>query len=282
MGAIINPIKNKGWAVSASGLTITGKVEKYLTYADLLAITETPPFLAIVVDATGDSTVNTGSALYMSKIEEDESITWIKLYETELMDRDLGVALTWSYLIGKPASSPADIDNAVNKTHEHVNSGVLGSLAVNMGGNLLYNGNVVAMAQQLVNYLSITTYNSFLETHNTLHDTIEERISDIENIAEANLPIITPTPSGTVEEPYPLILGKWYVIDNTTLHGSLPVAPSNNANILLDLTIGSTATLYHSSFPDGIVSINYSGTYKLWYSSIYNKWLVLGIRESET
>ena len=56
----------------------------------------------------------------------------------------------------------------------------------------------------------------------------------------------------------------------------------NNANILLDLTIGSTATLYHSSFPDGIVSINYSGTYKLWYSSIYNKWLVLGIRESET
>lgn len=277
MASIINPVKNKGWVVSASGLTITGKVKKYFTYEELLDVNEDPPFLALVVDASGDETVNSGSALYMSDIDgETGDISWIKLYETELMDRDLGIIFKWHAIVDKPISSVEEIDDAVHKKHRHSNFELLGALSVSMGGELLYHGNTIATTQHLSQYLTTQVFQEFIATYNEQYEQLALRLQELENVQSAKFPIITTTPSGSEEELFPMSIGKWYVIDNTTLHGSLPISPSNHSNILLDLTEGSTATLYHPSLPDGKKVIAASGSFRLWFSAVYNKWLILG------
>lgn len=88
MGAIVNP-GNRPWYTSASGITITGTTKTYETYADMLR-EQYPGKLAWVKDATGDPTVEKGSALYTWKAI---SKTWEKIYETESMDGGGGLAV---------------------------------------------------------------------------------------------------------------------------------------------------------------------------------------------
>ncbi len=88
MGAIVNP-GNRPWYTSASGITITGTTKTYETYADMLR-EQYPGKLAWVKDATGDPTVDKGSALYTWKAI---SKTWEKIYETESMDGGGGTAI---------------------------------------------------------------------------------------------------------------------------------------------------------------------------------------------
>ena len=59
-----------------------------------------------VADATGDSTVTTGWAIYRWT-----STAWMKVMEQESMD--ISVSNAWADLTGKPSSTPAAIDTAV-------------------------------------------------------------------------------------------------------------------------------------------------------------------------
>jgi hypothetical protein len=94
--------------------------------------------LALVLDATGDSTVSTGAALYVYD-NADDGAQWHKVSEYESMD----VELSWDSLSGKPTSSAAAIDAAVAASHEHENLGVLNGLTVSDDDLLMYGEIVV-------------------------------------------------------------------------------------------------------------------------------------------
>lgn len=102
-----------------------------ITARDALVLTANG--LALVLDATDDSTVDTGAALYVFDQGAD---TWHKVAEYESMD----FTLNWASLQDKPASLVADIDDAVTKRHSHANMAVLDLLTEDASGNLLYNG----------------------------------------------------------------------------------------------------------------------------------------------
>ena len=111
----------------------------FSTYADLTAYATANAgvsFLALVTDATGDSTVTSGSATYVVN-GADASIT--KIAEHESMD----AVISWASIVGKPNSTAADIDLAVSRMHTHANLAVLDGLG-DTGGVLTYNGSPVA------------------------------------------------------------------------------------------------------------------------------------------
>lgn len=93
---------------------------------------KTRNLMLLVQDAIGDATVSSGAALYAWR-ESDAS--FIKLAEYEAMD----VALTWAALSGKPASSPASIDDAVGKRHAHANAATLDKIG-ETGGVMTFDG----------------------------------------------------------------------------------------------------------------------------------------------
>lgn len=76
------------------------------TIADRDALTPTNGQQVLVIDATGDPTVDSGAATYVWREDPGE---WIKLSEAESMD----VVLDWSKIQNGPASTPAEIDAAV-------------------------------------------------------------------------------------------------------------------------------------------------------------------------
>lgn len=86
----------------------------------------------LVQDATGDPTVSVGAALYAWN---PATSTWLKVAEYESMD----VQLTWAAIQGKPTSTPAQIDSAVNQSHSHPNKTTLDKLGADADG-LLYDG----------------------------------------------------------------------------------------------------------------------------------------------
>lgn len=87
MGVIINP-GERPWYTSPTGITFVGKTRTYQTWDDMLK-EQYPGKLAWVVDASGDPTVNEGSALYTWR----EYQGWVKIYETESMDLDINDAI---------------------------------------------------------------------------------------------------------------------------------------------------------------------------------------------
>jgi len=88
-----------------------------------------------VQDATGDATVASGGATYLYN---HATTTWIKVSEAESMD----VVLQWTNIQGGPASTPANIDDAVTKRHAHSNKTQLDKIDEDGSGNLTYNGNL--------------------------------------------------------------------------------------------------------------------------------------------
>lgn len=100
------------------------------------ALTLTRTSLVLVLDATGDPTVHTGSALY---VYDFAHTTWYKVSEYESLD----LTLTWDAIQGKPTSTPAQIDDAVSKAHTHANKTVLDDLT-DVNGQLAYKGAPVA------------------------------------------------------------------------------------------------------------------------------------------
>jgi hypothetical protein len=95
-------------------------------------------FIVLVVNATADTTVQTGAALYAFRNSDN---TFIKIAEYESMD----VTLQWSNIVGRPTSAVADIDDAVTKRHTHANKVQLDKIGEDVNGDLTYNGNSIAV-----------------------------------------------------------------------------------------------------------------------------------------
>lgn len=109
----------------------------FLIVADITernALTLSENKLVLVTDASADPTVNTGSALYAWKNDTSE---WIKISEYESLD----VTLDWNSIQGRPASTPAQIDQAVADSHTHANKAQLDKITEDANGEFLYNGN---------------------------------------------------------------------------------------------------------------------------------------------
>lgn len=92
--------------------------------------------VVLVVDASGDPTVSSGSATYVYNTTTQQ---WIKISEWESMD----LSFTWSGIDGRPQSSPQDIDDAVAKRHTHSNMNILNKLSEDNNGNLLYDNKYI-------------------------------------------------------------------------------------------------------------------------------------------
>ena len=91
--------------------------------------------IALVIDATGDASVTSGTATYVYDVNNS---TWVKISEFESMD----FIVQWANISGRPSSSTSAIDDAVTKKHSHANLTVLDGLS-DASGDLKYNGNYV-------------------------------------------------------------------------------------------------------------------------------------------
>lgn len=97
------------------------------------ALNPTKNTAALVLNATGDVTVASGSAMY---VWVQSNTAWTKVSEFESLD----LTLNWASIANKPTSSVANIDDAVTKRHTHANSAVLDLLTADGNGQLMYNG----------------------------------------------------------------------------------------------------------------------------------------------
>lgn len=99
---------------------------------DILFADSTANTLALVIDASADTTVDAGSALYAYDFGTE---TVYKVAEYESMD----VVLQWEAIQGRPNSSVAQIDDAVGKAHQHSNMDTLNKFSES-AGVLLFDG----------------------------------------------------------------------------------------------------------------------------------------------
>lgn len=125
-------------ALTNSGLGgSTSVVVADITDRDALAPTEVT--IAVVLDATDDATVTSGSATY---VYNPTNSTWVKISEAESMD----VVLNWANIQNGPSSTAAQIDAAVADSHTHSNKAVLDKFGENLDGAPTYNGADLSMA----------------------------------------------------------------------------------------------------------------------------------------
>lgn len=97
------------------------------------ALSPNKSIFVLVLDATGDNTVNSGSASY---IYDNAASNWIKVAEYESLD----IVLSWDNIQGRPTSSVADIDDAVARRHSHGNKSVLDKISEDADGRITYQG----------------------------------------------------------------------------------------------------------------------------------------------
>lgn len=81
-----------------------------------------------VKDASADSTVGEGWAEYLF-----DGTSWTKTAESESID----VVQQWADIQGKPASSTANIDDAVSKRHSHSNKATLDAITSAGSGSII-------------------------------------------------------------------------------------------------------------------------------------------------
>lgn len=98
------------------------------------ALTLTGNKFVLVLNATGDPTVNSGAATYAWRASTS---TWVKISEYESMD----VVVNWPNIQGRPTSFVADIDSAVAQRHSHSNFIELNKISENLSGDFQYLGN---------------------------------------------------------------------------------------------------------------------------------------------
>jgi len=109
------------------------------------ALNPSSALFVLVLDATSDPTVQSGSASY---VYNPSTQSWVKVAEYESMD----LVITWGNIQGKPSSSPADIDDAVAKRHTHANITQLNKIGEDTNGYLLYNNAYPKIAWDIVDW----------------------------------------------------------------------------------------------------------------------------------
>ena len=120
------------WTGSSSQVTIVADIA---ARNDLAATAETN-LMVLVLDASADATVASGSALYAYSLS---ATTWYKVAEYESMD----VTVAWTDISGRPNSSAAQIDDAVSKAHQHTNRAQLDKIGEDNNGDMTYGGNAI-------------------------------------------------------------------------------------------------------------------------------------------
>jgi hypothetical protein len=120
--------------IDAALANVSGAIEIVADITARNALTPTNGKYVLVLDATGDPTVNSGAASYVWRSATNE---WIKLTEYESMD----MTITWAMIQGKPTSSPTAIDSAVANSHTHSNMTQLSKIGEDANGDFTYNGN---------------------------------------------------------------------------------------------------------------------------------------------
>ena len=98
-----------------------------------------------MLDASADATVTSGAATY---IYNSSTSAWLKIAEHESMD----VTIDWTDIQNRPASSVADIDDAVTKRHTHANKTELDKIGQDANGKLTYNGALPVIAWNSVGW----------------------------------------------------------------------------------------------------------------------------------
>lgn len=126
---------------------------EYANIAELLNATTTdvvPGQIVMVLDASADSTVDAGWAIYRrlsSANDLSQLSSWQKIAEAESLD----VVVNWANIQNKPTSSVSDIDDAVSKKHSHANATVLDKFTEDANG-LKYDGSAVAFVNSVVDF----------------------------------------------------------------------------------------------------------------------------------
>lgn len=102
------------------------------------ALNPTTNITVLVLDASADSTVTSWAAQYAYRAS---TTSWIKLTEYESLD----LVIDWADIQNKPASSVADIDDAVNQKHSHTNKVQLDKIGEDANGDLTYNSQAIGV-----------------------------------------------------------------------------------------------------------------------------------------
>lgn len=100
--------------------------------------------MILVLDATGDTSVTAGAAMY---VFNKTANTYTKVADYQSLD----VTLTWASIVGGPSSSPAQIDSAVALKHSHANKSVLDDIGANSDG-ITYQGNNLSSLWSALNW----------------------------------------------------------------------------------------------------------------------------------
>jgi len=109
------------------------------------ALNPTTNLQVVVLDASADATVTSGSATYIYRLATTE---WIKISEAESMD----VVLSWDNIVGKPTSTASQIDTAVANSHTHTNKTQLDKIGEDVNGNFTYNNTLPVIAWSSVGW----------------------------------------------------------------------------------------------------------------------------------
>lgn len=146
-GSAVRHIINKGEisTMIAEALAGFNTVQVVADIAARDALSPTTALQVLVLDASADTTVTAGSATY---VYDPNTTAWYKISEAESMD----VVLQWDNIVGKPTSTPAEIDDAVAKRHTHANKATLDLIGVDGDGYLTYNGTAIGATASVVEW----------------------------------------------------------------------------------------------------------------------------------
>lgn len=120
------------WEKTSNSMPIVANIAE----REALILTLEKNSFILVLDASADPTVVTGSALYAYDFG---TTTVYKVAEYESMD----LVIQWGSIQGRPNSSVAQIDDAVGKAHQHANKTVLDKFT-EAGGELKFAGEPIA------------------------------------------------------------------------------------------------------------------------------------------
>jgi hypothetical protein len=97
--------------------------------------------LILVMDATDDAEVASGSALYIYEHGNAQNPGDGDVHRVPGFS-GVNVSMAWANITGKPTSTPGQIDAAVAASHSHTNAAVLGKFS-EVSGSLLYDGSPI-------------------------------------------------------------------------------------------------------------------------------------------
>ena len=206
------------------------------------------PTFAWVRDASADPTVDHGAALY-ARVNG----SWLKLYETEMMDKvsnnqQIDVTVRWEEIIGKPSSTPRDIDDAVSRIlnlqqHTHSNKSILDSLGTTNDGELTFNGVKVdttndyaaalAAIQQTLSGHTIT-----IGQHTNSIETIQSSLTSMAQNILANKREIFGEPASGDDPEYLGILARLLLVEQVNSEQTDQITTINSTINGINTTLG--------------------------------------------